>query len=372
MLRFVRPVIGLVLAALAIVPRSPRRVRIASAVLLVAYWTVNYVRYRRIGRAKTQHEWELLRGTSWEAFWRHYNERVPTIEQEFEIWGPYHQHRHEMRYDLVADEARRHISAGARILDLGCGSALVADRLDDLSFSYVGMDFGGPHITYAKKKYADRRGPMSTTFVRADAEHLPFEDASFDIVVMSEVIEHLLRPENAVWEIARILKPGGVYIMTTNNASEVPLRSPLSHLFAWIEKALGATFPSLISSRPWVWPEKVDRELLPEGAPDVYLPHTHHIQGQTRRMFAAAGLETFRWSTFEFPPPQSRLGAWFERHGQLGVRLVDALEVVAQHTPGVRRLGTHVFMVARKERDRVASTPPPGVWPGPLSNAASR
>ena len=231
------------------------------------------------------------------------------------------------------------------------------------------MDFGGPHIAYAQTKFREHAGTMRTAFVRGDGEHLPLADGSVDVVVMSEVIEHLLRPENAVWEISRVLRPGGVFVMTTNNASEVPLRSPLSHLGAWIEKGLGATFPSLISSRPWVWPERVDRDLLPDGSPDVYLPHTHHIQAQTRKLFAAAGMDRVRWMTFEFPPPHSRMAAWFERHGARGIKLVDALESLAQRTPFVRRLGTHVFIVSRKVRAPVAERPPAGVWPGPLSGA---
>lgn len=356
------------LIVLALLPRVPRRLRFASIALLVVFWVVIYAHYRRVGVRQTRKEFEQLRDTSWTAFWRHYNERVPTIEQEYEIWGPYHAHRHDMRYDLVAAATREHISSGRRVLDLGCGSANVADRLADLSFSYVGMDFGGPHIRYAKEKYARQDGSMRTAFVRGDGEHLPFADASVDVVVMSEVIEHLLRPELAVWEIARVLKTGAVFVMTTNNASEVPLRSPLSHLFAWVEKIAGATFPSLISSRPWVWPEKVYADLLPPGSPDVYLPHTHHISRETRKLFADAGLDTIRWSTFEFPPPQSRSAAWFERHGERGLKLVDALESVAEALPGIRRLGTHLFIVARKTRDPIAPTPPPGTWPGPLSD----
>jgi SAM-dependent methyltransferase len=196
---------------------------------------------------------------------------------------------------------------------------------------------------------------------------MPFADATVDVVVLSEVIEHLLQPELAVWEITRVLKPGGVLVMTTNNASEVPLRSPSSHAFAWLEKAFGAEYPSLISLRPWVWPYPVDRELLPEGSPDVYLPHTHHIMAETRGMFAAAGLDTFQWSTFEFPPPQAASAVWLDKRGATGRRIVDVIEAVAQRTPLVRRLGCHVFMLARKTGDPVSATPPPGVWPGPFS-----
>ena len=64
---------------------------------------------------------------NWEAFTRHYNERVPTVEEEFQLWGAYHQHRHEMRYDLVGNAVRAHLPPGGVIVDSGCGSALVAE-----------------------------------------------------------------------------------------------------------------------------------------------------------------------------------------------------------------------------------------------------
>jgi SAM-dependent methyltransferase len=363
--------VPLALIAGALRPGAPRLQRIAAVVGLVGLWSAVYARYRRGNIAQTTHERELLKGVSWEAFWRHYNERVPTIEEEFELWGAYHQHRHEMRYDLLADEVREHLPPGGRVLDVGCGSALVADRIRDLDADYVGFDFGGHHIEYASKKYADITDrKLRTQFCRGDAQVLPFADSSADVVVFSEVIEHLLQPELAVWEIARVMRPGGVLIMTTNNASEMPLRSPLSHLFAWLEKALGADHPELISLRPWVWPYPVDREILPEGSPDVYVPHTHHIQAETRAMFAAAGLDTFKWTTFEFPPPQAATSQWLDKQGEWGQRTVDAIEWVAQRTPVVRRLGCHVFMRARKNREPVAAQPPAGVWPGPFSAGA--
>ena len=366
--RVLRPLLpALLLAAgLAAPVRGLRR---SARAALLALWTVVYFRYREEGRRQTDLEWQRLRTAHDEAFALHYNWRVPTIEEEFDLWGPYHQHRHEMRYDLVAAEVRRHHRSGDVILDVGCGSVLVADRILDLDAFYVGLDFGGHHIDYAAKKLAATRSRLRHSLARGDAERLPMADDTVDVVVFSEVIEHLLRPERAVWEIARVLRPGGRVVLTTNNASEVPLRSPLSHAGAWLEKIAAADRPHLMSLRPWVWPEPVDRQLmqLPDDAPDVYLPHTHHIPAETAAMFGAAGLSCLAWSTFEFPPPQSRAAAWFEAHGSTGRRAVDRLEVVCRRLPGVRRLGTHLFMVFGKTGAPVGLRPPRGIWPGPFS-----
>jgi hypothetical protein len=87
-------------------------------------------------------------------------------------------------------------------------------------------------------------------------------------------------------------------------------------------------------------------------------------------MFAAAGLETFRWSSFEFPPPQAKTSQWLDKRGAAGRRMVDAIEWASQRTPVVRRLGCHLFMVARKTGEPVAATPPSGIWPGPFSEGS--
>ncbi|MFL6238342.1 MAG: class I SAM-dependent methyltransferase [Actinomycetes bacterium] len=355
-----------VFLALLLRPRSGARTRVGALAGLLAVWSAVYAVYRRRGLRTTAHEYELMATATPEAYTRHYNEHVPTTEEEFDLWGEYHRHRHEMRYDIVAAEARRHLPVGGRLLDIGCGATLVADRLLDIDADYVGLEYGGNQVAFAAKKVRESSATMRRHLIRADGARLPLADNSIDVVVFTEVIEHLMQPELAVWEISRVLKPGGHLVMTTNNASEMPLRSPLSHLFAWLEKAIAATHDRVISIRPWVWPWPVSPELLPPGAPYVYLPHTHHIQAETRRMFAAAGMNTVSWSTFEFPPPQSRTAQWLDRHGELGRRLVDALESLCQATPGLRRLGCRLLMVA--ERSGVAAPePPPGIWPGPFS-----
>jgi SAM-dependent methyltransferase len=369
--RVVRLTAPLGLLSVALRPRSSKAVRVAGSAGLVGVWSTSYARYRAKGVSRTQHEWELMRTATLESYKRHYNECVPTLEEELDVWGAYHGHRHRMRYQLLADQVREHLGDRGDVgdvLDLGCGSANVADLLSDLPLTYVGLDYGGHHIQFAAAKH--QGGPvdkLAATFVRGDAEHLPFADRSFDVVVWSEVIEHLMRPELAVWEVARVLRPGGLLVMTTNNASEMPLRFPLSDPFAFLEKALGFRHHQLISHRPWVWPWPIDRAILPVGAPDVWMPHTWHKQAETARMLAAAGLDTTHVSTFEFPPPQSRSARWFDQAGRTGEKLVDVLEATCQALPLVNRLGCHLLMVAHRSNNGSA-TPPPGIWPGPFSS----
>jgi ubiquinone/menaquinone biosynthesis C-methylase UbiE len=358
------------LIVLVAVPELPAELRIGCAVLLVALWLTSYSRYRQRGITDTHHEWELLRTATPTVFARHYNECVPTVEEELDMWSDYHGHRHEMRYRLVGDAARDHLPDGGVVLDIGCGSALAADRLRDRSAHYIGLDFGGHHIESAARRYSEYDGPLRTSFLRGDGEHLPIVDGSVDVVVLTEVIEHLLQPELAVWEIARVLRPGGALVMTTNNASEMPLRFPLFDPGAFIEKAIGFKHDGLISHRPWVWPEPVSAHVLDEGVTAAWVPHTWHKQAETRRMFAAAGLTTVAASTFEFPPPQSRSAAWFDRRGALGQRLVDVVEVVFSNVPLLNRLGCHVMMVATRAEGG-SPTPPPGIWPGPFSLSPS-
>lgn len=145
---------------------------------------------------------------------------------------------------------------------------------------------------------------------------------------------------------------------------------PLTHAFAWAEKAIGAYRPEHISLRPWIWPNPVDPSILPPGAPPVYVPHTHHIYGETKRLFAVAGLETFSFTTFEFPPPQSTTSTVLDHFGVTGQRTVDAIEAVARRIPAVNKLGCHLFMLARRTDAPIPSEPPAGIWQGPFSTPA--
>jgi ubiquinone/menaquinone biosynthesis C-methylase UbiE len=81
-----------------------------------------------------------------------------------------------------------------------------------------GADFSASAVDIAKKGlYRDRSLTDRVTYVRADAQNMPFDENSFDIVVSCETIEHVPDPRAAVREMYRVCKPGGMLYLTTPN-----------------------------------------------------------------------------------------------------------------------------------------------------------
>jgi SAM-dependent methyltransferase len=93
---------------------------------------------------------------------------------------------------------------GARVLDLGCAEGATLIHLGAPSTSEVtGVDLFEPKLEIA------RRALPGCRFVAASAYELPFDDATFDHVLIRDVIHHLEEPDRAIDEVARVLARGG-------------------------------------------------------------------------------------------------------------------------------------------------------------------
>ena len=101
-----------------------------------------------------------------------------------------------------------------RVLDLSCGEAEILNRLKSL-----GCDVQGTHYRSDDYIVEDRTGLSKIPIVSGVDLHkpLPFEDASFQVVILSEVLEHLEWHGTVIREAGRILKPGGHLLFTTPN-----------------------------------------------------------------------------------------------------------------------------------------------------------
>ena len=105
---------------------------------------------------------------------------------------------------------------GLRVLDLGCrDGALTSAYLD-------GNDVVGVDVDRTALARAAERG-IETAWADLD-EPLPLEDASFDVVVVAEVLEHLRLPDRALAEARRVLRPGGVLVGSVPNGFRLKTR----------------------------------------------------------------------------------------------------------------------------------------------------
>jgi ubiquinone/menaquinone biosynthesis C-methylase UbiE len=95
------------------------------------------------------------------------------------------------------------VRVGARVLDVATGPGWVAAQAAGRGASIVGIDVAEAMVARARIAHP------KLEFHQADAHDLPFADASFDAVVGNLAIMHLSRPERAIAEFARVLRPGG-------------------------------------------------------------------------------------------------------------------------------------------------------------------
>lgn len=101
----------------------------------------------------------------------------------------------------------RHLDGARRVLDIGCGEGQVARRLATRGAEVTGID-----PTTAQVRTARDRG-AGTRYARARAEAVPCRDASFDAVVLCLALEHIAAYETAISEAARVLEPGGRFVL---------------------------------------------------------------------------------------------------------------------------------------------------------------
>jgi 2-polyprenyl-6-hydroxyphenyl methylase / 3-demethylubiquinone-9 3-methyltransferase len=123
----------------------------------------------------------------------------------------------EKRLALVFDNALGKVDLDRRrFLDAGCGTGLFSQAAKARGAEVTAMDVGPNLLARVQEKC------RCETAV-GDVLALPFPDARFDVVLCTEVIEHTPRPQTAIDELARVLRPGGTLVLTTPNRVWHPL-----------------------------------------------------------------------------------------------------------------------------------------------------
>lgn len=127
----------------------------------------------------------------------------------------------EVEPGIVASHLKRYEFAvpfceGRRVLDAGCGVGYGSARVAERAALVLGIDADDQAVEYARRRYTR----ANLDFAVMDLHDLRLADESFDTVCCFETIEHADRPERALAELARVLRPSGTLLVSTPNARE--------------------------------------------------------------------------------------------------------------------------------------------------------
>ena len=139
-----------------------------------------------------------------------------------------------------------------KILDIGCGDGVLLSQVK--TGRLFGVDLDQDSLDFASTK-------IKAKLIQAKAELLPFRNSFFDVVIATEIIEHLSQPELMLSEIKRVLKPGGRVIIATPIKQPEGLTDPLhvQEFYPWELKQICRQYfrkVKVITSHP-LWLKRV-------------------------------------------------------------------------------------------------------------------
>lgn len=101
------------------------------------------------------------------------------------------------------------LEPGSRVIDVGCGEGSFCGALAEAGFSVVGVEVAQEPVRRARARFADLE------FLVVGQGELPFPQSSFDGAWMGEVLEHVQDGLGLLWEVARVIGPGGRLAVST-------------------------------------------------------------------------------------------------------------------------------------------------------------
>ena len=152
----------------------------------------------------------------------------------------------------------RDVRAGLRILDIGCGSGVMAPYFAQKGAIYLGIDISEKMIAQAKKEigqiveWQDR-----VLFAQGDIKDLDFPNDHFDIVIVLDVLEYIEDRETAIREIVRVARNGGSVLIAVPNKACVNqmarrwLRPIVANSFNLLNRVVGKPVQSGVYYHPF-------------------------------------------------------------------------------------------------------------------------
>lgn len=179
---------------------------------------------------------EIWKRYSPEYFSREYLPALGVVDDRFDL--AFFDHRYAFTLQLMA----RQLGSKGRLLEIGCGAGFFLKAAER-----NGWDAWGLELSEAGAAFATER--LGLRVVREQAERASFDEGSFDVVAMFDVIEHLLDPMAVLRSTHRLLRPNGVLLISTPNLDALSrlamgagwaVLSPSEHLYYFTERTLQA------------------------------------------------------------------------------------------------------------------------------------
>ena len=157
--------------------------------------------------------------------------------------GEFVKHLKQRSYTLMQ------IQPGQKVLDVGCGAGALSLLWADAGHRVHGLDVNEPLLSLARER-AEREG-KSIEFKLGSATQLPWSDRSMDVCMVPELLEHVAEWQTCLREFVRILRPGGVLLLTTSNKL-CPVQQEFNlPLYSWYPGPIKRYFERLaVTSRP--------------------------------------------------------------------------------------------------------------------------
>lgn len=253
------------------------------------------------------------------------------------VEGAIYQHRKALVLRWI-DELG--LPQGSKVLEVGCGAGLMTIELARRGYVVDGVDSSEAMVERALQNAARSDVEDRINVFRGDVRSLPFEENSFNLVLAIGVIPWLDSPGVAVSEMARVARPGGYAILTSDN------RARLNYL---IDPKCNPTLGPL-------------RQFLKRVLEDTGLREPHsdslranlHTTSYIDRIIYQNHLEKIKAATVGFGP-FSFLGRTLLSEAA-GIRLHSRLQALADRgVAGIRSTGSQYLILARKPLETPAA-----------------
>lgn len=148
------------------------------------------------------------------------------------------------------------LKSGEKVLEVGCGRGIFLNRLSgEYGIKAWGIDIAREAIFEAQKESVYKH-----EFVAGDAAKLPFPDSKFDVIVTFDALEHIRKQNEAISEMARVLKKGGRILIYTINSRQ-------KFTWDWFLSLLGKDVYKNIDHDPKLFldPKRLENKLKESG-----------------------------------------------------------------------------------------------------------